>query len=104
MTADQAIAIRFIADADAAWFIDHPDRNYRLRAASAAEVVMRRRANEMQPIPAGFKVFACIKQLEPHLRCTVLVLDEANNNADNASEAKAKALFELAVSRIATVH
>jgi hypothetical protein len=50
----------------------------------------------MEPIPKGFKVVACIWKMEPHSRCTALCLGEDRNDVDEASEAKAKALFTLA--------
>jgi hypothetical protein len=102
VTKAQALAIRRTADGDMRWFIDHPERSYRVRLASPAEVEMQRRSMDMQPIPAGFRVFACIWQIEPHSRCTALCLGEATNDADGASEEKAATLFLLAASRAAS--
>jgi hypothetical protein len=91
MTGAQALAVRRTADGDAKWFIDHPERSYRVRFASEAEIAMLRQACGIKPIPAG-----------PHSRCTALSLGKATNNADGAAEEKAKALFTLAVSRAAS--
>lgn len=101
MTPNHALAVRRAADGDAEWFLAHPDRNYRVRLATSAEIKMERDARDMEAIPVGFKVFACVWQMERHSRCTALCLGTLDNNAENASEAKAAALFALAVSSAA---
>ena len=94
-TLDQAIALRRTADGDAQWFIDHPERNYRVRLASPAEIEMERDTHG--PIPKGMRAYAAIWQMEPGARCTALFLGGADRDP-NANEADAKAFFEFAVS------
>jgi hypothetical protein len=98
MNAAEALAVRRTADGDASWFQKHPDRSYRVRLASPAEITLKRQAMDMKPVPKGCRVFACIWRYDVHSRCTALVLSEVGNDADGASEEKAKALFLLAVS------
>jgi hypothetical protein len=105
MTPQQLLAVRHAADDDAAWFAGHPERSHRVRRATPAEIRMQREAHNMEPIPAGFVVYACIWQIKPHSRATALCFGEADNNADGASEERAKTLFQLAVGRAGrTVH
>jgi hypothetical protein len=96
--------IQRAANGDATWFREHPHRSYRMRRATAAEIKLQRAAQNMEPIPRGFKVFAAVRQFEPGSRATALVLGGANYDVTNASEAKCAALFELAVSRGNTIH
>jgi hypothetical protein len=96
--------IQRAANGDATWFREHPQRSYRIRRATAAEIKLRRAAHDMEKIPPGFRVFAAVRQFEPGSRATALVLGGANYDTTDACEAKCAALFELAVSRGSTIH
>lgn len=74
------------SDDDRAWFIRHPKRQYRLRAAYPEEIP----DNVPRP-PAGWRI--CVHQLRPGIRfrAPVVALFLAR---EDASEAEARAVFQ----------
>jgi hypothetical protein len=82
---------------DAEWFASNPDRNYRIRLATSAEIAIESKRKE--PVPTGFRVYAIVRR---SLDCAFM-LAIAGDEPDTTDE-KAKTLFEIATPTATTLH
>jgi len=82
---------------DRRFFERRPDRQYRLRLASTAEVDINRALPGGWAAP-GARLFVVVRKVSPTVRIRALFFGPAENAADmdNVSEAEAAFLFERA--------
>ncbi|MFG1293750.1 hypothetical protein [Xanthobacter versatilis] len=82
---------------DRRFFERRPDRQYRLRLASAAEVDLNRALPGIWSAP-GARLFVVVRKISPTVRIRALFFGPADNAADmdNVSEEEAAFLFERA--------
>lgn len=82
---------------DRLFFERRPDRQYRLRLASAAEVDLNRALPGAWAVPGG-RLFVVVRKISPSVRIRALFFGPAENAADmdNVSEGEAAFLFERA--------
>ncbi|MFG1306009.1 hypothetical protein V5F34_17960 [Xanthobacter autotrophicus] len=80
--------------ADRRFFERRPDRQYRLRLASAAEVDLNRALSGTWSAP-GARLFVVVRKISPTVRIRALLFGPAENAADmdNVSEGEAAFLF-----------
>ncbi|MDI4665407.1 hypothetical protein K9U40_13865 [Xanthobacter autotrophicus] len=82
---------------DRRFFERRPDRQYRLRLASAAEVDLNRALSSTWADPGG-RLFVVVRRISHTVRIRALFFGPAENAADmdNVSEAEAAFLFQRA--------
>lgn len=82
---------------DRRFFERRPDRQYRLRLASAAEADLNRALSDTWAAP-GARLFVVVRKISPAVRIRALFFGPAENAADmdNVSEGEAVFLFERA--------
>jgi hypothetical protein len=94
MTRKHDAAIKRLAKADTRFFEQNPGRRHRLRPAHPAEVSIG--LKDRDPIPAGFIVYAVVRQLRPGIRAHALLLGVPGADEPDANEAEARAIFAAA--------
>jgi hypothetical protein len=83
-------------EADAAFFLRKPKRQYRVRLASAAEIEERRVLDpHLWPLPHGWRAFIAVRCIAPGLRMRALAVAPEGSETD-LSEKKARSIWVMA--------
>jgi hypothetical protein len=81
-----------VSDVDRDWFATNPDRSYRLRPITAAELAFDTRRRP--PDNSGLVAYAIVKQVRLGLRLCVYFISPPFHRVGNFSDVACETLFE----------
>jgi hypothetical protein len=101
MTRKHDAAIEHLSEVDTLFFKQNPGRRHRFRPAHPAEVSIG--LKDRNSAPAGFMIYAVVRQLRPGIRAHALLLGLPGADEPDANEAEARAIFAMATA-LPTIH
>lgn len=89
-----AAGVDHVTAEDRAWFEARPDRRFRIRRMTAAEIGTAEAMDALKPLPAGAARFTLVRKVTPNMRTRVFIYGPAHSSGDDACDEIAAALWD----------